>query len=103
MKKLLALLLLAFCLPVLAESQAGVGRATASLNISITILPTMRIDTITPVAEGLEYRGYTNMKNATFAGTYVTFGRPGNFVKVVPAGSSSSTMDGPSYDVVSAP
>ena len=103
MKKLLALSLLALCLPALAESQAGVGRATARLNISITVLPTMKIASVTPVAGGLEYRGFTNMKSATLSGTYVTFAKPGEFTVVVPASTSSATADGLSYDVVSAP
>lgn len=104
MKKLLAILLLASCLPALAESQVGSGSASARIMISITVLPSMNIQSITPVEGGLEYRGVTNMRNASLGGTYVTFDKPGPFVKIVPAVTNTATVDGlSSYEYVASP
>lgn len=106
MKKLLTLVLLACSLPVLAESNAGTNRASAQLRISITVVETLQVQSVTPTADGVEYRGVTNMKSAYLGGQLVTFGKPGAFTVVVPSTTSNDASlfaDGPSYVTVASP
>lgn len=105
MTKVLLAFLMAFCLPAFAESQAGYGSAQARLFITVTVLPSMKVESVTPVPGGLEYRGFTNMKSATLGGTYVTFPTIGAFTVVVPSLSTADTrlQDGVSYEIVSSP
>jgi len=80
-----ALVISALSLSVAAESSIGPRTATASLTISITVPPVLRIDSVTPVAGGLEYRGFTNLRSAMLGGVECNFAKPGPFVVVVPA------------------
>ena len=105
MKKLLLALFFAVSLAAHAQTTT---RATAQLQISIVIPPTLDVRSATPVEGGTQYSGVTNLKSAYLGGQLVTFGKPGPFSVFVPSASSLQTertlfTDGASYTTITAP
>lgn len=104
MVKVLLAFLFALCLPTLAQSQSGHGRSEVRFLVTATVMPSMKITSITPVQGGTEYRGFTNMKTVTLDGTQVTVPQLGAFTVVLPTQANSTRFqDGVSYEVVIVP
>ena len=80
--KHLFLFLLALCMGP-AFAQSGTSQAQATLMVRIVIPPIMEVKSVKQTPEGVEYSGYTNMREATLGGQYVTFAKPGPFTVLV--------------------
>ncbi|MNU19748.1 hypothetical protein D3C71_79810 [compost metagenome] len=73
-----------------AESFAGGGQASARLNISITILPYMRILEQKETPQGLQVTLWTNMPSIDFNGYTAHFDRVGQHTVTLPVLSTQS-------------
>ena len=84
MKALLFGLLL---LPPLCLAESGIGShgATAQLRFRIVIPPVFRVLQATPVAGGVEYRVWTNMRSVLFQDRTVQFSKVGESTLRLPA------------------
>lgn len=66
-----------------AESGHGSGSASARLQITVVVPPVFRVLQVTPVADGYEYRVWTNMRLVAIGGREYRFDRIGeNTVRV---------------------
>ncbi|MEZ2298868.1 hypothetical protein [Variovorax sp. RCC_210] len=70
-------------LPSRAESGYGSGSASARVHITVVVPPVFRVLQVTPVADGYEYRVWTNMKLVAIGGREYRFDHVGeNTVRV---------------------
>lgn len=79
---LAALLAPALCA---AESTLGTNSATAHLSFKVVIPPVFRVLQVTPVANGYQYRVWTNTRSVMFNGREYRFNSVGESTLTVPA------------------
>lgn len=74
-----------------AESSVGASQASASINIRITVLPTMRIVEQKNTPEGLQLTLWTNMRSIDFDGRTIRMERVGLNTITLPSLTTQST------------
>ncbi|SEK16988.1 MULTISPECIES: hypothetical protein [unclassified Variovorax] len=79
----------------LAESAYGSASASARLQITVVVPPVFRVLEVTPVADGYEYRVWTNMPSIVIGGHEYRFERIGeNTVRVPTAPGDTWVVHG---------
>jgi hypothetical protein len=71
-------------LPASAESGYGGESASARLRLTVVVPPVFRVLQVTPVADGYEYRVWTNMKSVAIGGREYRFDHIGESTVRVP-------------------
>ena len=68
-----------------AETMLGAGRATGQLGFKVDVPAVMRVLQVTPLADGHEYRIWTNTRSVSFNGREFRFSRVGEHTLKVPS------------------
>ena len=75
-----------------AESTLGHNRATSRLAFRVVVPPVLRVLQVRPLADGYEYRIWTNTRSAVINGREVRFSQPGETTLKLPAAPNAGLV-----------